>query len=252
MAEMEMSETESEEKKSGMKRFLPLVVVVAALVAFFAFGLNDYFTQDALKENHNALKSFAAEWGIWAVLAFVGIYAAAVSISFPGASFLTIFAGFMFGTLVGGTAVVVGATLGATIIFLIARTALGDVWRKRTGSTLQKLEEGFRDGELSYMFILRLVPIFPFWLVNLAPAFLGVRLRNYVLATFVGIMPATFVYAAAGDIGSEAIARGEDLSLTGLLTDPKVIFLMVGLVVLALIPIAYKRFGKRGAAPTES
>ncbi|TNE38558.1 MAG: TVP38/TMEM64 family protein [Alphaproteobacteria bacterium] len=237
-----------EGKASRVKRFLPLLVIVAALAAFFALGLDDYFSQSALQENHAALKAFAARWGLLAVALFIVIYAAAVSISFPGASLLTIFAGFMFGTLVGGTAVVIGATLGATIIFLIARTALGQSLREKAGSSLQKFEAGFKQGELSYMLILRLVPLFPFWLVNLAPAFLGVSTRNYVIATFIGIMPATYVFASAGDVGSKAIERGEDLTLTGLLSDPKVLFLIGGLIVLALIPVIYKKVtGNKGA-----
>ena len=244
---MSNAQTEEASKPSGIKRYAPLAIILAALVAFFTLGLDDYFTQETLQQNHAALKSFAADWGLLAIIAFVGLYALLVSISFPGASLLTIFGGFMFGTLVGGLAVITGATLGATIIFLIARTTLGEAWRQRAGSSLQRFEQGFRDGELSYMFILRLVPLFPFWLVNLAPAFLGVSTRNYVLATFFGIMPATFVYAAAGDIGSEAIARGEALTLSGLLSDPKVIFLMVGLIVLALIPIIYKRIAASSA-----
>ena len=238
---------EENKTRSTLRRFAPLIAVATVLIAFFALGLDDYFTQETLRQNHGVMTSFAERWGLLAVLAFIVLYASLVSISFPGATLLTIFGGFMFGTFVGGLAVITGATLGATIIFLIARTALGEAWRARAGSSLKSLEQGFHEGELSYMFILRLVPIFPFWLVNLAPSFLGVSTRNYVLATFFGIMPATFVYAAAGDVGSDAIARGEALTLSGLLSDPKVIFLMLGLAVLALIPIVYKRYGRRGA-----
>lgn len=234
-------------KKSGLKRFLPLILVGFALVLFFATGLDSYVSQQALQENHTSLKNFAAEWGFVAVLAFILLYAASVSISFPGASLLTLFAGFMFGTMVGGTAVIIGATLGATVIFLVARTALGESLQEKAGPSLRKFEDGFKEGELSYMFILRLVPLFPFWLVNLAPAFLGVSTRNYVIATFFGIMPATYVYAAAGHVGSDAIARGEDLTLSGLLSDPLVIFLIVGLVVLATIPLIYKKIAGKGS-----
>lgn len=245
----QMPVSNSDKKPSAARRFAPLLVILAALAAFFALGLDDYFSQSALQENHATLKAFAAQWGLLAVGLFILIYAAAVSISFPGASFLTIFAGFMFGTFVGGTAVVIGATLGATVIFLIARTALGQSLREKAGPSLQKFEAGFKQGELSYMLILRLVPLFPFWLVNLAPAFLGVSTRNYVIATFIGIMPATYVFASAGDVGAKAIERGEDLTLTGLLSDPKVIFLMGGLIVLALIPVIYKKVtGNKGAA----
>ncbi len=238
---MTIDENEPTNQRSAFARFAPLLVIAIALALFFGLGLNQYFTIETLQENHALLKGFAADYGMLAILVFIGVYAAAVSISFPGASLLTIFGGFMFGTLVGGLAVVLGATIGATIIFLLAKTVLGESLRSRAGSAINKIEEGFRQGELSYMFILRLVPIFPFWLVNLAPAFLGVKTRNYLVATFFGIMPATFVYAAAGDVGSEAIEQGGDLNLSGLLLDPKVMFLVGGLIVLALIPLIYKR-----------
>lgn len=228
--------------KTIRSRIIPVLIIAAALAAFFGLGLDEYFSMSVLQENHAALKGFAADYGILAILMFVLVYAGAVSISFPGASLLTIFGGFMFGAAVGGLAVVFGATIGATIIFLLARTVLGDSLRDRAGPSLQKFEAGFRDGELSYMFVLRLVPLFPFWLVNLAPAFLGVSTRNFVIATFFGIIPATFVYATAGAVGSEAIERGEDLNLSGLLLEPKVMFLIGGLIVLALIPVLYKKF----------
>lgn len=230
------------ENKTLRSRLIPVLIIASALAAFFGLGLDEYFSMTMLQENHAILKTFAADYGLLAILAFVLVYAGAVSISFPGASLLTIFGGFMFGATVGGLAVVVGATLGATIIFLLARTVLGNSLRERAGPSLQKFEAGFRDGELSYMFVLRLVPLFPFWLVNLAPAFLGVSTRNYVIATFFGIIPATFVYATAGAVGSEAIENGQDLNLSGLLLEPKVIFLIGGLIVLALIPIIYKKF----------
>jgi uncharacterized membrane protein YdjX (TVP38/TMEM64 family) len=248
-----MAELNVTEKPTGpqrLKRFAPLILILVGLCAFFALGLDSYLSQQALQENHAALKAFAANHTVLAVAAFIALYAACIAISVPGASFFTIFGGFMFGTLVGGLATIVGATLGATMLFLIARTALGDALRDKAGPSLKKFEAGFREGELSYMFILRLVPLFPFWLVNLAPAFLGVQTRNYVIATFFGIMPATFVFAAAGHIGSDAIARGESLTLSGLLADPKVTFLIAGLIVLALIPILYKRFaGNVGSDP---
>lgn len=174
----------SADKPPAWKRFLPLGVIAIALALFFLTGLNEYFTLDTLKENREWLVNFAADNRLVAPLVLIAIYAAAVAISFPGASILSIFAGFMFGTWIGGTAVLFGATIGATIIFLAARNATGDALLAKAGPTLKKLEAGFRESELSYMFLLRLVPAFPFWLVNLAPAALGVKLRNYMIATF--------------------------------------------------------------------
>lgn len=240
----EITNGEGPPARSLVKRLLPVGIIALALVAFFSFGLDAYFSLEALKANHAHLDEFVHQQGIWAIVAFIAIYALAVSISFPGASLMTIFGGFMFGTLVGGMSVVVGATIGATVIFLVAKYAAGDTLRAKVGSSMARIEAGLTEGELSYMFVLRLVPLFPFWMVNLATGLLGVKTRNYLIATFFGIIPATFVYAAAGDIGADAIRRGEDLNLEGLLLDPKVLFLLGGLVLLALIPVFYKRLRK--------
>ena len=123
---------------------------------------------------------------------------AAVALSLPGGLILTATGGLLFGWLVGGLAAVVGATIGATILFLIARTALGEALSERAGAWLAKLREGFKEDALSYLLFLRLVPAFPFWFVNIAPAILGVPLRTYVIGTFFGIIPATFAFASAG------------------------------------------------------
>ncbi len=90
------------------------------------------------------------------------------------------------------------ATAGATIVFLIARTAVGETFSARAGPWLAKLSDGFKEEALSYMLFLRLVPAFPFWFVNIAPAVLGVPFRTYVIGTFLGIIPATFAFASAG------------------------------------------------------
>ena len=117
-------------------------------------------------------------------LGLVVVYALATACSIPGGLILTVGAGFMFGSLLATFWVVLGATLGATGIFLAARSALGGFLRQRAGPFLQKMEAGFQANELNYLLVLRLIPLFPFWLVNIVPAFLGVSLRNYVIGTF--------------------------------------------------------------------
>jgi uncharacterized membrane protein YdjX (TVP38/TMEM64 family) len=133
------------------------------------------------------------------------------------------------------------ATTGAVGVFLIARTALGDVLRRRlTGGALERMAEGFRKNAFSYLLVLRLVPLFPFFVVNLAPAFLGVGLRTFLAATLLGIIPGAFVFASVGVGLGEVFEMGESFSAAGLLT-PKVIIALVGLAILSLAPIAYKR-----------
>ena len=226
------------------KRLLPLGVVAVALAAFFGLGLQRYFTLDALNENQAALRGYVGDHPVLAVLAFMALYAGAVAISFPGAGFLSIFAGFLFGLWVGTVAVVIAATIGATIIFLAARGALADSLRSKAGGAVAKMREGFERDELSYMFVLRLIPAFPFFVVNIAAGVIGVSTRNYVLATLVGIVPGSFVYVSIGNGFRAAIEAGGEANadaLKGALLQPAVLLPIVGLIVLALIPVAYKR-----------
>jgi uncharacterized membrane protein YdjX (TVP38/TMEM64 family) len=221
-------------------------VLVALIALAFAFGLNRYLSFDALARNRALLLAFVDAHPLLAPVIFAAAYAAVVALSIPGASTMTLAAGFLFGTLLGGLITVAAATVGAIIVFLIARTALGDVLRDRAGPRLARMEAGFRENALSYLLVLRLVPLFPFWLVNVAPAVLGVSLGVYAFATFVGIMPATFVFASIGNgLGAVFDQGGKpDLSL---LLKPAFILPLVGLGLLALIPVGYKWWKRRAA-----
>ncbi|MBK5910002.1 hypothetical protein CCR85_00645 [Rhodothalassium salexigens] len=232
------------------RRLLPLALVAAGLAAVFVTGLDAYIRLDTLKTYRADLADVAHNHFWLAFPTLVVLYAALVAVSFPGASLMTIFAGFMFGTGLGGLGALIGATLGATAIFLAARTSLGEPLRQRAGPWLDRFQRGFAEGELSYLFVLRLVPAFPFWLVNIAPAFLGVRTRNYLISTALGIAPGTFVYASVGAGAGAVIDRGEDLKLGGLFADPAIWGPMAALVALALLPVAWKRWrGSPAPAP---
>lgn len=228
-----------------LKRLLPLIVIAIALAVFFATGLNRYFTVETLRDNRDALKEWVAASPLLAMGAFAAVYAAAVAISFPGASVLTIFGGFLFGLFPGAPLIVIAATLGATIIFLASRSAGGGSLPARAGTFAKKMEAGFREGELSYMFILRLAPVFPFWAVNIGAGLLGVSLRNFVIGTLFGIIPGTFVYASIGAAADAAFDAGEDVSLTGVLTQPETLLPIVGLVILAFIPVVLRKLKAR-------
>jgi uncharacterized membrane protein YdjX (TVP38/TMEM64 family) len=168
------------------------------------------------------------------------IYAAAIALSIPGGAILTIAGGFLFGVVAATCYVVIAATFGATILFLIARTALGDTLRRKAGPAVRRMEVGFRENALNYLLFLRLIPVFPFWLVNLVPAFLGVPLTTYIVATLVGIIPGSLVYASVGNgLGAVFDAGGRpDL---GIIFKPEIILPIVGLAVLAILPVAYKK-----------
>lgn len=227
-----------------VKRYGPLVVLVLLAIGFFAVGGQRYVTLDALRDNRQFLVDYVAASPVISALILMAVYAALVAISFPGASLLTIAAGLLFGTLVGGSLVVLGATLGAATVFIIARNASGDDLRTKIGGWGEKLADGFQKDAFSYLLLLRLLPLAPFWLVNIVPALFGVKLRDYVLATAIGIVPGTFVYASIGAGAGSILAAGQELNLQGALLKPEVIGPIVGLAALALLPVLYKRFKK--------
>lgn len=234
-------------KPSTARRLLPPALLIAGACAFFALGLQDYLSFAALAEHREALIAFVEINGIAAALCFILLYALAVAVSVPGATILTLTGGFLFGTMLGALFAVVGATLGAVAVFLAARTALGDMLRAKAGPWLARLEGGFRKNALNYLLVLRLVPLFPFWLVNLVPAFLGVPLRTYALGTFIGIIPGALVYASVGN-GLGAVFEAGGTPDLGIIFAPEVLLPILGLAALALVPVAYKRL--RGPDPS--
>jgi uncharacterized membrane protein YdjX (TVP38/TMEM64 family) len=244
---MDMSEKAvSKERHAGRdarvlaKRLLPLVALGLAAALILGLGLDKYLTFEALRENRAWLAGFVERHMIGAALLFVAIYALATAVSLPGGALLSIAGGFLFGPWLGTGWIVIGATIGATAVFLIARTALGDALRARAGPALKKMEAGFRENALSYLLVLRLIPLFPFFLVNLVPAFLGVGLRTYVIGTFVGIVPGALVFAFAGAGLGSVFDSAESFSASSILT-PEVMVALGGLSVLALLPVAYKK-----------
>jgi uncharacterized membrane protein YdjX (TVP38/TMEM64 family) len=223
--------------------------VAATAIALRSSGALDYLTFASLAEHREALAGQVAALGLLAPLLFLLVYALTTALSLPTGLFLSMLGGFLFGTVWGGALNVVGATLGATAIFLAARTVLGDVLRARAGPFLQKLEAGFRENEFSYMLVLRLVPLFPFWLVNLAPAFLGVRTSIFFGGTLVGIVPGALIFASVGT-GLGAILDSGGTPDGSILLQPQVILPIIGLALLALIPVFAKRI-RRPAQPQE-
>jgi len=237
----------SQNESSGFswRRMVPPLVLVAGLAAFFALDLNRYLSFSALGEHRATLLAWVGSHSLLAPVIYMLAYIIVVAFSLPGGAVMTISGGFLFGAAMGGIYAVTGATLGATALFLIAKTSLGDYLLAKAGPAIKKMQAGFDENALSYMFVLRLIPLFPFFLVNLAPAFLGVSLRVYLMATFFGIMPGTFVYAMVGAGLGSVFDRGEAFTLAGVMT-PQMIAALAGLALLALVPVAYKKMkGKR-------
>lgn len=226
------------------KRLLPLAVLAAGIAAFFAFDIDMYATFDTLRDHRSELMAAVDRHPVLSIVIFTGIYALATAFSLPGGALLTLTAGFLFGIWIGTTTVVLSATVGASALFLAARSAVGNALRARAGPFIRKMEAGFAENALSYLLVLRLVPIFPFFIVNLVPAVLGVPFRTYVIGTFFGIIPGTFVFASVG-AGLGSIFDGmQDFAIRDALT-PEVVTALIGLAVLSLIPVAYKALKAR-------
>ncbi|HUJ04094.1 MAG TPA: TVP38/TMEM64 family protein [Rhizomicrobium sp.] len=222
------------------RRFVPLLLLVAGLIAFFAAGLEHQLTLESLRQNRDALERWVDAHPVLSALIFVIAYVAVVACSIPAASPMTLAGGFLFGTFEGGSLVVGAATLGATILFLAAKTALADLFRARLGANLRKMEDGFNANAFNYLLALRLAPVFPFFLVNLAAGLLGVRLWTYVAATFVGIIPATFVYAGLGNGLGALFEHGVRPDLA-LVFEPRIFLPLLGLAALSLVPVFWQR-----------
>jgi len=226
-----------------LRRIFPLLAIGAVLALSLYFDLGRHLSFDVLSEHRALLLEWVSAYAVAAPLIFILAYIAVVAFSLPGGLVMTVSGGFLFGALPGGLYSVAGATIGAVALFLVAKTSIGDYLLARAGNSVKKMQAGFAENALSYMFVLRLVPIFPFFLVNLVPAFLGVPLRVYFIATFFGIIPATFVYALAGSGLGSVLDRGEGITMQGVMT-PEVLAALLGLALLSLIPVIYKHFRK--------
>ena len=225
-------------------RWWPVAVLGAGVLAFFASGADRYLMLQTLHDNRMDLMVFVKDYGVLAVIVFLGVYTAATALAIPGALILTIAGGFLFGTLWGTVWVVIGATLGGSLLFLAARTTLGAALRARAGPMLKKIEAGFGANAFSYLLSLRLLPVFPFFIVNIVPAFVGVPLRTFVLATVLGIIPGSFVFASVGAGLGSVFEMMMEPTLASAIT-PDIVIALVSLAVLALLPIVWKKLKAR-------
>jgi uncharacterized membrane protein YdjX (TVP38/TMEM64 family) len=187
-----------QDRSSVIRRLLPLVALLLVPALVIAMGWHRQLSFETLERHHALIHDFVAQNRPFAVAAYIALYIAVVALSIPGSAFLTIAGGMLFGAVVGGAAAAMGATIGAICIFLIASSALGEWLVRRAGPRAQRLAAGFRADAFNYLLFLRLVAVFPFWLVNLVAALAGIRLKTFVAATAIGILPATFVFAFVG------------------------------------------------------
>ena len=216
-------------------KILIAAIFLGGIVLFFALGGQKYLNLETLKSNRDALIQYTDLHYVKAFIFGFLIYTISTALSLPGGLILSLAMGLVFGRWAGTLLIVLAATLGATLVFLAARYLFADMARKRIGGLAQKINEGFTKDAFNYLLFLRLVPLFPFWLVNLAPAFTNVSLKTYVTATAIGILPGTFVFANLG----QNLGR---ISSTKDLLTPGTIGAFVLLGVFSLIPVLYKKF----------
>lgn len=243
-----------------LRKWWPALGIVALMVAAYVFGLHGYLSLETVAQHRDLLKAFVADHLVTAIALFMAAYVAIVALSLPGAAVMSIAGGFLFGWMIGAPVVIAAATLGAVIVFEAVKSSLGHVFAERSGPFMRKLSGGFAEDAFSYLLFLRLVPAFPFFAVNAVAGLCKVRLRTFLAATVIGIIPASLAFTWLGTgldsiIDAQAaryrdcLASGEaecvfDLELGSLLTR-EIVLAFAALGVVALLPVALKHWRRR-------
>jgi uncharacterized membrane protein YdjX (TVP38/TMEM64 family) len=247
----------------ALRRWMPLIVLVVLSITAIAIGWQQKISFETLVRHNDAIHAFIMANRVASVAIYLAVYVVTIALSLPGGLVLTMSGGFLFGGLVGGAAAVIGATAGAVILFVIARSAFGEHLTRRAGPAAERLAEGFRADAFHYLLFLRLVPVFPFFVINLVAAILGVRLATFLTATAIGIIPGGFTFAflgagldsvirAQGAVYNACLAAGRtdcklDFDVKAAVT-PEMLGALAALGVLALVPVAVKRIRARRTA----
>ena len=231
---------DSSRKKFSFGRWVPLFIVLCVIAVIIYFKLYQYVTFAKIQQHYKAIETWRDVNYFSSVFIFVVIYVVSVSLSLPGASLLTMLSGFLFGPIWGTLYVVVGATIGATSLFLVVNMSLGEwVARKAKGWVL-KMEHGFQENAFNYLLFLRLVPVFPFWVVNIVSALLNVTLKTFFFATMIGIIPGAFVYVLVGD-GLGAVLEQNKVPDLGIIFQANILLPLLALALLSLAPMVFKK-----------
>jgi uncharacterized membrane protein YdjX (TVP38/TMEM64 family) len=221
-------------------RFGPAALVLLAIAALLRSGVLGRLSIDSVRANRGALLAFVHSHPAESVLAYLAVYVTAVALSLPTALILTLTGGFLFGAWLGGSAAAVGCTVGATVVFLISRLTAGDAVEAKTGPRVRALAEEIKKDAFFYLLTLRLIPVMPFWLTNVAAGLISIRASTFFTATLIGIWPVAVIYAGVGSGLGSLFDSGEPLSPHSLIT-PRVLLPLAGLAVLSVLPILYQR-----------
>lgn len=226
--------------KIKLKKWLPLCLLLLAIVGFFALDLQHYLTYETLKAYRLQLQQWTETNYLLTVIIYILAYICLVALSVPGAVYATLIGGFLFGLVLGTIYVVISATIGATLLFLIVKTAFGRWLAEGSGKWMHKMAHGFQENAFNYLLFLRFVPLFPFWAVNIVPALLNVRLVTFIVATFIGIIPGSLIYVSIGDSMNRLFARNQKPDL-GVIFEPQILLPLLGLAIISVLPILYKK-----------
>jgi uncharacterized membrane protein YdjX (TVP38/TMEM64 family) len=236
-----MTQNPNQTPDKAIWRYLPLLFI-AIVAVLGAVLLRDHLSFDALRENREALVAFRDEHLILMLVLFVLAYIAVVAFSLPGATIATLTGGFLFGTVMGTAANVVGATVGATLLFLAARYGFGDSLQTKMNASqgvVRKIKQGIDENQWSMLFFIRLVPAVPFFVANLIPAFLNVPAYRFVVSTFFGIIPGALVFTSVGAGLGEVFEQGQSPDL-GVIFESHILLPILGLCALSLLPVLVK------------
>lgn len=226
---------DSQKRHNTLLKILILAVFIGGLITFFALGGDQYLTLETIKSHRDDLLAYTQQHHLLMIGGAIVVYTLSTALSIPGALVLSLTVGFLFGRWTGTGIIVISATIGATLVFLAARYLFAEAAQRRMGTVAQKIIKGFHANAFNYLLFLRLVPVFPFWLVNLVPAFTPIHLRTYFAATAIGILPGSFVFANLG----QSLGRIESLDQ---LLSPEILIAFVLLGLFALIPVMVKKF----------
>lgn len=253
-----MTSAQANKPTNPIRKWGALAIIALLLAIGYWAGVFEHFGLSSFIKHRQDVGEYVDNNFIVAGAVFIFLYAGLVAISFPGASFLTIASGFFFGGIIGGIFAVIGATIGAVIIFVIARTSFGDFLKDKAGPFVNKMIDGFKKDSFQYLLTLRLVPVFPFWALNIVPALLDMKVKPYALATFIGIIPGTFTYAYIGtgmdSIISDVVERQPGCAEAGTceinfgsFVTPEILIAIILLAVISILPVIIKKI--RGGKP---
>lgn len=234
-------------EKGALKRFLrwlPIIIVLGAMIVVYVTGLYHYFSFEVLKEKHELLLIFEREHPFLSPLIFIALFIVVVAVSLPVADILAVLGGFLFTFPWSMIYVLIGATTGACILYLAASFAIQDFLLQKAAPFFKKMKNNFQKDAWCYLLFLRFIPLFPFWLVNIVPAFFKIRFFTYFWTTFIGIIPLTYLHVEIGGGLNTLLEKHEHFSIHALF-NPQMRIALVLLGFFALAPLAIKKWAKK-------